>query len=348
MERFCERLAASFKDGKLAGDSQSSCYEMTVTGKKLRRTVKLAPKEANFMLFGRDADGPSGKISDDMALASFFNVNVFARVGCACKVFKAKFADGEFAFSKRHGKWFLDDSTSNLEIESAQMGKFFKEIFSLEAAYACHPFNDGERPILSITLYGGKASERVNFFSFDDGECFVENSSADAYFSVDRADFTRVLETVKDLLKFRVFTILSCDDVSVAVPENGEHFDLHDLKNDGKWQFTHVANGELTVGEVSEKFVEALLKLLNETKSARIVQEAEADAGHAVLTVTIDGRSDDPEKFVFYSDGGQLFVGIEGQNVKFEIDNSFDASLLSALKTCATAVKGAAPRGDLL
>jgi hypothetical protein len=322
VNRFYERLKIYSGDGVTDGEGplsrpvagEMAAYGVTIFSKAYSRTIGLVAADASLVF--PDAD-------DDATVAGFLNPRIFAHVGDGCKIFRIKFGDDVFMFSKRHGKWFLDDPTANLEMKPEPMARFFREIFTLDSTGVPQKSRDVEPAGLAITLYGDNASERVNFSRTVAGAYFVENDRAAILFPIAEESFHRLSEAAENLLKLHPFQIAKCDDISVFLPDSGEHFNFHDLKNGGKWQFTYAKDGDVKLREIDGKMVDAMLNFLEETESIGILAKLPTET--KTFTITVNEFSTAAQAFNFYEADGRLFVETDGQRIKFEIESRFVA-----------------------
>jgi hypothetical protein len=333
VERFYGELNDLFGKRKI-GDNLSRCtHEVTIFSKNAPKNIKLNAEEAEAVLISANSSLSSGKISDDVALVGFLSSKIFSRVKDDCKIFKVKFDAGEFVFAKRNGRWFLDDLTAHLEVKCDLIANFLNEIFTLEAEGVCHSYDDPGQCNLSITLYGGNASERVDFLSSGEGLFFAENAAVDMFFFVEREKIFKIIDMARDLLKYQFFHALKCEDINVVLVASDEHFNFHDLKNQDKWQFTYSKKGKLLVREISKEYVNSMLEVLNQVESIGIVQDFYEEDKQ--FTITFSDGPDNSKTFNFYKVDEKLFVGIDGQGIKFEIKNSFCPMFFHILRSHA-------------
>jgi hypothetical protein len=165
----------------------------------------------------------------------------------------------------------------------------------------------------------------------DDELCLIENDTTDLTFAMQHEKFTKLQEAVEDLLKIHVFPISRCDDISVFSCASGEHFNFHDLKSRNKWQFTYSKEGNLEVAEIPAEQMNVMLDFLKTTESIAILSELPEN--HKSFVLTINELSDDAQIFNFYEYDGRLFIELEGQHIKFEINNCFIVPFFHFLQT---------------
>jgi hypothetical protein len=271
-----------------------------------------------------------GEFSDATAAIAFLNPKIFSRVGSDCQIFKVKLGDSEFIFAKRHGKWFLDNPKSDLEMGDELISNFFHELLLLEGITLSKPRGGNVSPDFSITLYGKNSSERVIFFAGEEDLCLVTNDMPDLSFTVSRESFAKMLEATQKLLKFRVFSLPQCGDINIALASSGEHFNFHDLKSQNKWQITYSKDGEVRVEEISVEKIDEILRMLRNVESVNVLSELYVE--NKSFTVAFDEGSNLAQIFNFYEDDGKVFVEPNGQGVKFEIDGSFVPAFFARLR----------------
>jgi hypothetical protein len=334
VERFYEKLE-NHPDAKIPDVIPPKYYyEVTIFAQGSVRKIQFTVEDLNSIFSDLTPELNKLQFSDDAILAKLFNPRVFSHAGNNCKIFKIKSKKWEFVFSKRQGKWFLDHSNMRfnmrLEIKDELILKFFHEIFSLESKDITFTYDNTPEHTLSISLYGEKASERVNFLDVDEQTCFVKNDAIDLFFVIEREQLVKIVDTIENLLRVHIFSLNNCNDISINTPNNGEYFNFHNPNNQNKWQFTHSQNGELKVKEISQEDIDTMLAVFTTTVSMIVAPSLLFE--DKAFTVTLNEFSNDPQIFNFYRMGDQLFVGMSDRDIKFEIDSYFEAILFHNIR----------------
>jgi hypothetical protein len=320
------RTLENFAQKKINGAPELYFYEIVIVSKGVPKNIKLTEEEANSLFHG----AKSLDNRDESVLTLFMDPRVFARVGDDCKIFKIKTYGDEFIFAKRYNRWFFDSPASNLEIKSELIAKFSHEIFSMEGKNISTAPRDVGPTNVSITLYGKNSSERANFFFANDGTCLAKSGTADLFFTINGEVFEKMIGAINNLLKFHIFVIEECNDIKIVSSENGERFNFHNLKSQGKWQFTHAKNGELRVSEIGEKSVMSILNFMRNAESISVLSELPTE--NKLFTITLNDGTDGRQIFNFYKNGDRSFVEPDGRGIKFEAEKNFDAMFMDALR----------------
>jgi hypothetical protein len=325
IEQFYEKLEA-YLDQKSPNEiPPEHCYEVTIFAKKFSRKIQFEVEDFNF-IFSDPGLGTDEK-QFGTVLSKFLDPKIFPHVKKDFKVFKIKSKKWEFVFTKRQGKWFLDHSDLRLEVNDELIFKFFHGIFSLGSRDITFTHDNALEHTLSILLYGENTSERVSFLNVDERTCLAENDAVDLFFVIEREQLTKIMDAIEDLLKVHIFPTKSCNDISINAA--GEYFNFHSLSQN-KWQFTHSKNGELEIKEISQEDMDTLLTIF--TKTASMVVSPLLFFDDKSFTVTFNEFSDNLQVFNFYRKDGQLFVGTDDQDVRFEIASSFEAKLFHSIR----------------
>ncbi|MDR1890999.1 MAG: hypothetical protein LBQ23_02330 [Puniceicoccales bacterium] len=330
IERFYETLETHL-DKKLPDEiPPKCCYEVTVSSEKSLRKVQFTSEDFNFIFSNLGFDPNKLQAPDDTILVKFLDPKIFPHVGNDCKIFKIKSQKWEFVFAKRQGKWFLEHSDLHFEIKDELILKFFHEIFSLESKDIAFSYDNIPEHTLSISLYGENLIERVSFMDMDEQTCFAENDAIDLFFIIEHGQFAKIVDAIGNLLKVNIFSTSNCNDISVSTSNNGEYFNFHNLNNQNKWQFTYSQSGDLKIKEISQEDMDEMLAVFANTPSM-IVSPSLLFEDKA-FTVTLNEFSDNPRVFNFYRKDGQLFVGTNNQDIKFEIASCFEAILFHNIR----------------
>ncbi|MDR0693224.1 MAG: hypothetical protein LBF49_01465 [Puniceicoccales bacterium] len=327
IERFYEKLEA-YLDQKSPNEiPQEHCYEVTISAKKFSRKMRFGVEDFNFIFSGSGLETDGKQLPDGTILSKFLEPKIFPHLRKDFKIFKIKSKKWEFVFTKRQGKWFLDHSDLRLEVKDEPILKFFHGIFSLESRDIAFTHDHTLEHTLSILLYGENTIERVSFLNVDEQTCLAENDAVDLFFVIEREQLTKIMDAIEDLLKVHIFPTTSCNDISVNTA--GEYFNFHSLSQN-KWQFTHSKNGELEIKEISQEDMDTLLTVF--TRTASMVVSSSLFFDDKSFAVTFNEFSANPQVFNFYRKDGQLFVGTDDQDIKFEIASSFEAILFHNIR----------------
>ncbi|MDR3143999.1 MAG: hypothetical protein LBT64_00670 [Puniceicoccales bacterium] len=314
IDQFCWKMQPYFLQALDKIQPQGD-YEVTIFESGIPKSAKLSAEEMGSVF------AQVGSADDANFYRIFLDNSIFAHVRSNCGIFKLKLNRGEFVFTRRHGKWSIGAPASNLHPNDELIAEFFREIFSLNGTVDPRQYENVMHPTLAITLYGGNSSERVKFLDVDGTICLAQNDAADLSFGIDREAFLRIENAIENLLKFNVFPSVDCEEISIVLQDSGEHFNFHDLRNHGPWQFTHSKNGELSVQEISREKVSEMVEFLKNTESLGIVHEMRDEIKCGSLSM-IDGAGNQ-QIFNIHRNGNRIFIEPNEQDIRFEVRDDF-------------------------